>query len=249
LKKGIGISIFYAIFISNKNSILFTLMKPIYFLSLIFLLLSTTSSMAQKTISLFNQNDLKGWYAFEPETGKHKEGLDLFTVDNKMIRCHGKKTGYLMSKKTFRNFKLTVDFKWNTDTTFAKKNNSRNSGVMYLVPKETPDELWPKGIQFQIKEGGATGDFVLLQEVTLTINGIRTQPGKSVVAKRFQEAENPINEWNTLVITSNNGTITQELNGKLVNEGINSSVTKGRVLLQYEGFPIDFRKVEIIKLK
>jgi hypothetical protein len=205
--------------------------------------------MAQKTISLFNQNDLKGWYAFEPETGKHKEGLDLFTVDNKMIRCHGKKTGYLMSKKTFRNFKLTVDFKWNTDTTFVKKNNSRNSGVMYLVPKETPDELWPKGIQFQIKEGGATGDFVLLQEVTLTINGIRTQPGKSVVAKRFQEAENPINEWNTLVITSNNGTITQELNGKLVNEGINSSVIKGRVLLQYEGFPIDFRKVEIIKLK
>ena len=224
-------------------------MKPIYFLSLIFLLLSTTSSMAQKTISLFNQNDLKGWYAFEPETGKHKEGLDLFAVDNKMIRCYGKKAGYLMSKKSFRNFKLTVDFKWNTDTTFAKKNNSRNSGVMYLVPKETPDELWPKGIQFQIKEGGATGDFVLLQEVTLTINGIQTQPGKSVVAKRFQEAENPINEWNTLVITSNNGTITQELNGKLVNEGINSSVTKGRVLLQYEGFPIDFRKVEIIKLK
>jgi hypothetical protein len=205
--------------------------------------------MAQKSILLFNQNNLKGWYAFEPETGKHQQGLEIFDVENKMIRCYGKKSGYLITKKSFRNFKLAVEFRWNTDSTFVRKNNSKNSGVMYLVPKETPDELWPKGIQFQIKEGGSTGDFVLLQEVTLTINGIQTQPGKSVVAKRFQEAENPINEWNTLVITSKNGTITQELNGKLVNEGTNSSVTKGRILLQYEGFPIDFRRVEVLKLK
>jgi hypothetical protein len=223
-------------------------MKPIYLISLLVVVLCSANSIAQKSIPLFNQKNLRGWYAFEPESGKHKQGLEVFAVENKMIRCYGKKAGYLMSKRSFRNFKLTVDFKWNTDTTFTRKNNSKNSGVMYLVPKETPDELWPKGIQFQIKEGGATGDFVLLQEVTLTINGIQTQPGKSVVSKRFQEAENPIDEWNTLVITSNNGTITQELNGKLVNEGKEASVTKGRILLQYEGFPIDFRRVEIIKL-
>jgi len=224
-------------------------MKHFILFSLLIFSLIPLNSMAQKSILLFNQNNLKGWYAFEPETGKHQQGLEIFDVENKMIRCYGKKAGYLITKKSFRNFKLTVEFRWNTDSTFVRKNNSKNSGVMYLVPKETPDELWPKGIQFQIKEGGSTGDFVLLQEVTLTINGIQTQPGKSVVAKRFQEAENPINEWNTLVITSNNGTITQELNGKLVNEGTNSSVTKGRILLQYEGFPIDFRRVEVLKLK
>jgi hypothetical protein len=224
-------------------------MKHFILFSLLIFSLIPLNSMAQKSILLFNQNNLKGWYAFEPETGKHQQGLEIFDVENKMIRCYGKKAGYLITKKSLRNFKLTVEFRWNTDSTFVRKNNSKNSGVMYLVPKETPDELWPKGIQFQIKEGGSTGDFVLLQEVTLTINGIQTQPGKSVVAKRFQEAENPINEWNTLVITSNNGTITQELNGKLVNEGTNSSVTKGRILLQYEGFPIDFRRVEVLKLK
>ena len=223
-------------------------MKQIFSFALLMLLLVPKNAISQKSISLFNKNNLRGWYAFEPETGKHKQGLDVFAVENKMIRCYGKKAGYLMSKKSFSNFKLTVEFRWNTDSTFIRKNNSKNSGVMYLVPKETPDELWPKGIQFQIKEGGATGDFVLLQNVTLTIKGTQTQPGKSVVAKCFQEAENPINEWNTLVITSNNGTITQELNGKLVNEGTNSSVIKGRILLQYEGFPIDFRRIEILKL-
>lgn len=224
-------------------------MKHSVFFFLLVLVLFSKDSIAQKPIPLFNQKNLKGWYAFESETGKHQQGLEVFAVENKMIRCYGKKSGYLMSKKSFRNFKLTVDFKWNTDTSFTRKNNSKNSGVMYLVPKETPDELWPKGIQFQIKEGGATGDFVLLQEVTLTIKGVQTQPGKSVVSKRFLEAENPINEWNTLVITSYNGTITQELNGKLVNEGKAASVTKGRILLQYEGYPIDFKQVVILRLK
>ena len=110
---------------------------------------------------------------------------------------------------------------------------------MYLVPKDVPDTLWPKGIQFQIKEG-ATGDFVLLQEVTLIINSKRTEPGKSVVAKRFLDAAKPVGEWNTLVVTHKNNKIEQNLNGELVNEGTEPSVSEGRILLQYEGFPIDF---------
>ena len=108
--------------------------------------------------------------------------------------------------------------------------------------------LWPKGIKFQIKKD-TTGDFILLNEVTLEIKGVKTAPGKSVVANKFKDAANSIGEWNTIVITSKNGKIRQELNGKLVNKGKKSSVQEGRVLLQYEGFPIDFRKVEIKTLK
>ena len=226
---------------------MYTPMKNSYCSFFFILLISPLFSTAQKTISLFNQKDLTGWYAFEPETGKHTNASELFSVADKMIRMYGKKAGYLMSEQSFRNFKLTVEFKWNTDSSFDRKNDSKNSGVMYWVPQETPDELWPKGIQFQIKEG-ATGDFVFLQNVTLNINGKQTEAGKSVVAKRFVDAFNPIGDWNTLVITCKNGKIKQELNGKLVNEGCDSSVTEGRILLQYEGFPIDFRKVAIKKI-
>ena len=216
------------------------------FLFIAVLLLSQKNNAQQ--IALFNQKDLKGWYAFGEEKGKVSNAAELFSTEDNMIRMYGPKAGYLMSEQCFKNFKLKVEFRWNTDAKFAKKNNSKNSGVMYLVPSETPDVLWPKGIQFQIKEG-ATGDFVLLQEVTLNINGKKTEPGKSVVAKRFADAEKAIGEWNTLVVTSKNGIITQQLNGKLVNQGTASSVTEGRILLQYEGFPIDFRKVTIKKYK
>lgn len=202
---------------------------------------------AQSKISLFNQKDLAGWYAYEPTVGKQEDASKLFHVEKKMIRFYGNKIGYLMSEKSFSNFQLRVEFRWNTDSTFSRKSNKKNSGIMYLVPPETPDILWPKGIQFQLKEA-ATGDFVFLQDVTLNINGKRTEAGKSVTSARIIDAEKPFGEWNTAVITSLNGKIKQELNGKIVNEGTDPMISEGRILLQYEGYPIDFRKIRIKKL-
>lgn len=208
------------------------------------LLLFSQNIIAQKNKNLFNQKDLKGWYAFTEDRGKVNNASEIFTVEDNILRMFGTKAGYLMSEESFSNFELTAEFRWNNDASFKRKNNNKNSGLMYLVPSDTPDELWPKGIQFQIKEG-ATGDFVLLQEVTLKIKENTTEPGKSVVAKRFADSEKPEGKWNKLVIISSNGKITQKLNGKIVNQGTESSVRKGRILLQYEGFPIDFRTIKI----
>ena len=222
-------------------------MNFLYSLLLTALLIVPGFTVAQTSTQLFNGENLNGWYAYEPGSGKHINASDLFSVENHIIRLYGNKPGYLMSDQSFHNFKLTVEFRWNTDTTFVRVRDSKNSGLMYLVPKETPDTLWPKGIQFQIKEG-FTGDFILLHEVALTVKGKKIEPGESVVVSRFENAANPIGDWNTLVVTFANGKIKQELNGKLVNEGTEPSVSEGRILLMYEGYPIDFRKVEIKKL-
>ncbi len=222
-------------------------MNYIYRLFVFIFLICPFLTKAQSTGKLFNGKNLNGWYAYEPGSGKHANASEVFKVDQQMIRLYGVKAGYLMSEQSFQNFQLTLEFRWNTDSTFTRKSNSKNSGVMYLVPSTTSDTLWPKGIQFQIKEG-ATGDFVLLQDVTLQINGKTTVPGRSVVAARFEDAAKPVGEWNTIIITSVNGRVKQELNGKLVNEGTEASVSEGRILLQYEGYPIDFRKVVIKKL-
>lgn len=217
-----------------------------HFLLLLFLL-GFQLGYTQKTKNLFNSTNLKGWYAFEAKTGKHNKASEVFKVENNMIRLYGKDAGYLMTKKSFKNFELTLEFKWNTDTLYARKNNKKNSGVMYLVNKKARDTLWPKGVQFQVKEGG-TGDFILLQGVTINVNGKKTESGRSVVSKRFIDAENSIGEWNSIVITCKDGFIEQKLNGTLVNSGTDVSVLNGRILLQYEGFPIDFRNIEIMSL-
>jgi hypothetical protein len=204
-------------------------------------------TFAQKTIQLFNQEDLEGWYAFEPETGKFADAAELFSVEQNMIRLYGKKKGYLMFDQPFHEFKLTVEFKWNTDSTFVKRKDDKNSGIIYLIPTDAPDTTWPTGFQFQLTVE-STGDFVLSRGATLIFNGERTMPRKTVILPRSAVAVTSISDWNTAVITFKNNQITHELNGILVNEGTDPSVTEGRILLQYEGYPIDFRKVEIEEL-
>lgn len=222
-------------------------MKTIYTYLSVATFFFSIHSNAQKCIPLFNQKNLEGWYAYDADAGKQNNAAGLFSVENNQIRLYGKKAGYLMSEKSFHNFVLTVEYKWNTDESFARKGNNKNSGVMYLVPNNTPDVLWPKGIQFQIKEG-STGDFVFLDNTPFHIKGKLIEPGKSVVSKKFADAEKPIGEWNTIVIKCKNGKVIQKLNGKLVNKGKQTTLPEGRILLQYEGFPIDFRKVDIKEL-
>lgn len=199
---------------------------------------------AQQAEPLLNGKDLGGWYAFAEGTGKHQKASDLFKVEDHMIRLYGPKAGYLATDRVFKNFELTVEFRWNMDKSFVRKMDNRNSGLMYLVPEAATDMLWPQGYQFQIKQG-STGDFILLHRVTLRVRGKVRGPGKSLSVKKLTAAEKPAGEWNTLKLSVRNGTIKQTLNGVLVNEGSDPSIHAGRIVLMYEGFPIDFRDITI----
>lgn len=213
---------------------------------LFFILLFSVHSNAQK-IKLFNGKDLHYWYAFEPKTGKHENAGELFHLEKHLIRLYGKKSGYLMTKQSFSNFKLTAEFRWNLDSTFVKNSKIKNSGIMYLVPDTAVDKLWCTGIQFQLKQD-CTGDFVFLGGVTSEMDGIKTTAGKSVNYSKTTNAEKAHGKWNKVEIIFQNETIIQKLNGKIVNIAKKPSVTSGRILLQYEGYPIDFRNIKIINL-
>lgn len=47
---------------------------------LLIIILHPINVIAQKSIPLFNQKNLRGWYAFEPETGKHQQGLEVLQL-------------------------------------------------------------------------------------------------------------------------------------------------------------------------
>jgi Domain of Unknown Function (DUF1080) len=197
-----------------------------------------------KQIALFNGTNLNGWYAFTDKEKKTDNPPSVYTVSDSMIRLNGEKVGYLMSLKSYENFELTAEFRWNTEKQYFRNNNVKNSGIMYHIPTDAPDILWPRGIQFQIKQG-FTGDFVLLDSVTIKVKGEIKGAGKSVPVAKFKDNEKPVGEWNSVRIVSKNGVCTQFLNGQLVNEGTEASSKKGRILLQYEGSPIDFRRIVI----
>lgn len=229
-----------------KIALLQTNMKRLIFL-LIVILIAAGCSIKSKPSSLFDGAALDGWHAYTKK-GTFRNASDIFSVSNGQIRLNGDNPGYLMSKQSFSDFELRMEYKWNTESEQARGAGKKNSGVMYNVPTSASDMLWPAGIQFQIKEG-ATGDFVLLDSVTINARGVTSTPGKSVVVTKLLENEKPLGEWNQIVIKSFKGKCLQFLNGKLVNEGSEASTVSGRILLQYEGSAIDFRQISIRPLK
>lgn len=204
---------------------------------LVLLLILSSCSVQQKNLET---ND---WYAFTKTNTAQQEPSKVYEFADGMIRMHGEDPSCLMTKKSYKNFELMLEYRWNLDEKHNPK-GTKNSGVMYNIPSDASDRIWPKGIQFQIKEK-TTGDFIFLDNITAKVNGKLVEAGTSVVSPKFLENENPYGEWNLVVIKSFNGKITQYLNGKLVNECTEASSTEGKISLNYERSPIDFKNIRI----
>lgn len=215
------------------------LKKIIFAFSIQFLL--NSCAVQQKNFSK------KDWYAYTKTSSERIEATKVYEFTDRMVRMYGENIGYLMSKKSYKNFELILEFRWNVEEKFNRGNGKKNSGVMYNIPVDSPDNIWPKGIQFQIKEN-TTGDFIFLDNVTAIVKGKLVEAGASVTSSKFSNNENPYGEWNTILIKSFNGKITQYLNGKLVNECVEASSTEGKISLNYEGSPIDFRSIQLKKI-
>ena len=210
--------------------------KPTFALAV--LLILNSCAVQQKSLSV------KDWYAFTKTSNQKIKPSEVYEFTNGMIRMHGDKIGYLMTNKSYKNFELALDFRWNTEEKFNKSKAKKNSGVMYNIPLDSPDNIWPKGIQFQMKEN-TTGDFIFLDNITAVVNGKLVEAGASVTSPKFSANENPYGEWNQVLIRSSNGKISQYLNGKLVNECLEASSKEGKISLNYEGSPIDFRNIKL----
>jgi len=202
-----------------------------------FLLLLNSCAVHEKK---FSENY---WYAFIKTSKERISPSKVYEFTDGMIRMHGDNIGYLMTNKSYKNFELSLEFRWNIDEKFKSK-GKKNSGVMYNIPVDSPDNIWPKGIQFQIKEN-TTGDFIFLDNITAVVNGKLVEAGASVTSPKFVENEKPYGEWNQILIRSFNGKITQYLNGKLVNECVEATSKEGKISLNYEGSPIDFRNIHL----
>lgn len=203
--------------------------KSLLVYSFIFLFFSCASKKQSIT-----END---WYAFTKTSTERQTPSKVYVFKDGMVRMYGNNIGYLMTHKSYKNFELSLEFRWNMEGSNNQGKNKKNSGVMYNIPVDSPDNIWPKGVQFQIKDD-STGDFIFLDDISAKVNGILVEGGRSVNSFKFIANENPYGDWNTILIRSFNGKITQYLNGKLVNECVEVSSREGKISLNYEGAPM-----------
>lgn len=196
---------------------------------------------------IFNKKNLNGWNTYLPSKGVNADPDSVFVVQNGILHISGEEFGYIATKDAFKDFHLIAEFKWGQAKYPPRENEKRDSGILYFIPIDVPEKIWPKSVEFQIQEGDV-GDFWLIDSATIEVNGKRTVPTDYLRVEKERDNEYPNGEWNTVEIISQDGELSHKVNDKVVNRGSFPNINEGRILIQSEGAEIYYRKIEIKRL-
>ena len=116
-----------------------------------------------KTIQLFNRQNLDGWYTFLKERGRNNDPKNVFTVEDGVIRISGEEWGCITTNDEYENYKLVTEFKWGKIAFAPRLDKARDSGILLHSQGEdgSSSGIWINSIECQIIEGG-TGDFIVV---------------------------------------------------------------------------------------
>jgi hypothetical protein len=202
------------------------------------------NSMAADPVALFNGKSLDGWEAYLVEDDVKM--ADVWSVEDGMIICKGQPFGYIYTTKSYKNYKLVVEWRW------APGKTPSNSGVLLRITGE--HQFLPKCAEAQLQFGNA-GDIWAFTGFEVEGNPARMRDVKnhellgnfSGVGKIANNEREP-GEWNRYEITFDDEVLSLVVNGVQVNVASGLDVVAGQIGLQSEGGEIHFRTVELTPL-
>jgi hypothetical protein len=112
-------------------------------------------------IKLFNGKDLTGLYPWLKGSG-NKDPKKVFTVHDGMIHASGEELGYLATEQEYKDYHLTVEYKWGKKTYGSK--TVRNSGILLnaVGPDGGAGGVWMSCIECQLAQG-CVGDLIVIR--------------------------------------------------------------------------------------
>jgi len=216
-------------------------------LILFFALILFACNNEPKTQSLFNGEDLSGWHVDVPAMDDNPEAINPFIVRDGMLVSLGTPPGHLITDSVFQDYRLDVEYR------FAGEPG--NCGV--LVHASTPRALYgmfPKSLEVQMMHENAGDFWCIVENITVPNMEERRGPkeewgiteGKARRVKNLtDDSENPVGEWNNMIVECVDDEIKVWVNGDLVNYGYDCTATKGQIAVQAEGSEVEFRKLEL----
>lgn len=200
--------------------------------------------------SLFNGKDLAGWHMDVPALDKNPSGTKPFVVRNGLLVSLGSPGGHLITDKTYENYKLETEYRFS-----AKPGNC---GILVHASKlRRLYGMFPQSMEVQMQSGDA-GDFWCIGEDVevpdmVARRGPQDQWGVDGdklrrIKNLTDNSENPLGDWNRMVIECKGDQIRVWVNGDLVNQGRKLTATKGQIAVQAEGCEVEFRKLILSNL-
>ena len=203
------------------------------------------SLKGHRSVSLFNGKDLTGWHADVPKMDNDPSATSPFIVRDGMLVSLGTPGGHLITDAVYQNYRLDIEYR------FA--GTPGNCGV--LAHASTPRALYgmfPKSIEVQMLHENAGDFWCIVEDITVPDMVARRGPkekwgiteGKERRVKNLTDgSENPVGQWNTMVIECVGAEVKVWVNGDLVNHGTDCTADKGQIALQAEGSEVEFRKL------
>lgn len=219
--------------------------------ALLYLLLPLLLAACGGPKSLFNGKDFSGWHIDVPDLDEDPNGKSPFLVRNGMMVSLAAPRGHIITDKIYRNYRLEVQYRFPAEP--------GNCGV--LVHASDPRVLYgmfPRSIEAQLMHENAGDFWVIGEDIVVpdmeTRRGPKEKWGNTEGALRripnlTDDSENPLGEWNTMVVECVDRSVKVWINGDLVNYGYECTTDQGQIALQAEGSEVEFRKVVLRKIR
>jgi hypothetical protein len=226
-----------------KNLILVTLMIATLF--------ACITSEAPKPASLFNGVDLSGWHVDVPAMDQNPDTVNPFIVRDSMLVSLGTPGGHLITDSVYGNYRLTAEYR------FA--GTPGNCGV--LVHTSAPRALYgmfPKSLEVQMMHENAGDFWCIVEDIVVPDMEVRRGPKEEWgitegklrrIPNLTDGSENPVGEWNKMVVECMADTIKVWVNDDFVNYGTSCTATRGQIAVQAEGSEVEFRKLELVAIE
>ena len=209
--------------------------------------LSCQSLSRRHSVSLFNGTDLGGWHADVPKMDNDASLKSPFIVRDGLLVSLGTPGGHLITDAVYQNYRLDIEYR------FAGKPG--NCGVLtYASTPRALYSMFPKSLEVQMLHQNAGDFWCIVEDVTVPNMEQRRGPkekwgiteGKARRIKNLTDgSENPVGQWNTMVIECLGDALKVWVNGTLVNYGYDCTADEGQIAIQAEGSEVEFRTLQL----
>lgn len=195
-----------------------------------------SASAFAEEVRLFNGQNLDGWTCDISQDGLTID--DLWSVADGVLSCKGRPQAVLRTVDEYENYRIRLQWRW--------PKRGGNNGLLVHCTKPREFAIWPKSLEVQLAHKNAGDFWVIGTEIDVPNEESRVKGRRHI--NLTDDSEKPLGEWNTLEVECRGATVTVYVNGVLVNEGTNSTATRGAICLQAEGTPIEYRDIVLMPL-
>lgn len=202
----------------------------------------TSAAPSGAVVTLLPADDLDDFTIYTREHGMGNDPNKVFTLEDGVLRASGTEPGFLITKQSFTNYHLELEYQWGTDA------GNRDSGVFVNSVEKNDGEFTSLECNLLGPDSKFFSGQVYLfgkGPKQLRVDGTDIKSGP-IATELSKSAEKAVGEWNKMEVICDQGRFLVRINGQATVSGNFPKPRLGTILLQSGRGEIKFRNMNVI---